>query len=721
MRTIEEMLSATGPLAEKLGPSFEPRPEQVRMAEAVAAAMEARTRLLVEAGTGVGKSFAYLLPAMLRCLEHHEVVVVATNTIALQEQLIRKDVPLLRELLEPADSIPAGQRPRIRPVLVKGRGNYVSIRRLRLASARQDQLFVDPAAKRTLHAIEDWAYHTRDGTLASLPQLERPGVWDKVESDSANCMGRKCPNYELCFYQAARREMERGNLLVCNHALFFSDLAMRAQGAGFLPDYSHVILDEAHGVEDAACDHIGVSLTEGRVNHLLNTLLAPRSNKGYLPQLGLSVGDAQAVANAMTLVDEAQRQSRAFFDSVADLIDRARPASPFARPRPSPDQSNADDNHADELPAATSQLGEGSVRIRRPDAMENPLSHAMQQLALSLRGLRDLTTSEPDRYELNAYALRAQSIAEDAAVLVGQKQEGCVYWAEAGSRGRTRRMTLACAPVEVGPLLEKHLFAGEFSVILTSATLATRGAAPTETRESAETAFSHTMDRLGCVGSATLQLGSPFDYAEQAQLYVDLSLEPPGGGSLALPEYNRLLAQRVLHHVRQTEGGAFVLFTSFATLNAAARQLRGPLEDEGLPLLAQGQDGSREDILERFRRDDRSVLFGAASFWQGVDVRGRSLRNVIITKLPFEPPDRPLTEARGELIRQRGGDPFFEDSLPRAVIRFKQGFGRLIRSRADRGRVVVLDPRIMTARYGKRFLAALPQGLKPTVIRADET
>ena len=735
------ILGLDGPIARALGPDYEPREQQLRMAERVAAAMERRETLLVEAGTGVGKSFAYLVPAIQRCLGRGETVVVATNTIALQEQLIERDIPLLQSTVLPANSdadrglespppcvaegggseaLPlqgpgAGAfQPRadwtgdLRACLVKGRGNYVSIRRLRLASARQDKLLTDAAARRSLHVIEDWAYETTDGTLSTLPPVERMGVWDKVQSDSPNCMGRKCAHYDECFYQAARRRMERSNLLICNHALFFSDLALRTRGTGFLPKYDHVILDEAHGVEDVAAEHFGLSLSEGRVNHLLGTLYQARTQRGYLANLMNLHNDIGSVERAVALVRAGERASRDFFESLLAL-DRS------------------------------SQVRNGRVREAR--AVANPLTPAMNDLAMRLRSLREDTKNEPDRFELAAYIERAVSIAEVAEAWVEQTAEQCVYWIEAKGPGedgapgyRGVRVSIAASPIDVAPLLEKHLFAKEHSVILTSATLATRTIREDEPTEHAETAFAHTIGRLGCEGAHTLQLGSPFEYARQVEVYVDRTMPSPsptkrrGGAGFQParespdgsppPSYERALADRILTHVRATGGGAFVLFTSFATLHKVADLLGAELAREDLPLLAQGRDGPRSEILRLFRDNERSVLFGAASFWQGVDVRGRSLRNVIITRLPFEPPDRPLTEARIERIRDRGGDPFKEDSLPRAVIRFKQGFGRLIRSSQDTGRVVILDPRVLSTGYGRSFMAALPEGVRTEVIHS---
>ncbi|GJQ31014.1 MAG: helicase [Phycisphaerae bacterium] len=704
---MADILSETGPIAAHLGAAFEARPEQGAMASAVARAMETRSHLLVEAGTGVGKSFAYLVPAVMRCIERGEKVVVATNTIALQEQLIEKDVPLLEALLAPVGA--EGVR-RLRPVLVKGRGNYVSLRRLKLASQRQDRLFADAAARRSLHVIEDWAMTTRDGTTSTLPPLERAGVWDKVQSDSGNCMGRKCPTYAQCFYQAARGALDGANLFITNHALFFADLNLRAQDAGILPDYDHVILDEAHAVEEVASDHFGLTLPEGRVAHLLTSLAHPRTGKGYLPHLALRA-EGDGLAAAVRCVDQAMHATRAFYDDLRALTRGGSGDTPWT--------------HAGDEAR--------SVRVREPGAVTNVLTPAMRDLALRLKALREGVVGDEDRYELNAYAIRAEMIAQAAETLVSQTLAGCAYWVETladrDDHAGGARVTLACAPVEVGPILRERLFRQKCSVTLTSATLATRSVRDDEPGESAETAFAHVIARLGCEGAKALQLGSPFDFARQMTVYLERgggseAQSRRGGAPRTLSDADDAgerrdglspLARVVLRHVDATRGGAFVLFTSFAALNRCASELAGPLAELGYPLLAQGRDGSRSAILQRFRESGKSVLFGAASFWQGVDVRGEALRNVIITKLPFDPPDRPLTQARSELIESRGGNPFMEDSLPRAVIKFKQGVGRLIRGKTDTGRVVILDERVRTARYGRLFLAALPEGAKITV------
>lgn len=641
-----DVLSPDGAIARRLV-GYEPRAEQMEMAERVRDAFANRRHLLVEAGTGVGKSFAYLLPAIEYVTKHDKRVVISTNTIALQEQLIEKDIPFLHATL--GEDFAA--------VLVKGRTNYLGLRRLAQASRRQQKLFESPEQLDQLWQIEDWAYKTEDGSLSDLAIAPHPSVWEKARSEHGNCLGRRCEYYKKCFYQQARRRARNAKLLVVNHAMFFSDLAVRRDGPGVLPDYDLVVLDEAHTVEQVAGDHFGATVSETQLRYLLSSLYNTRTRRGLLA--------AFSDDEALHAVIQANNAADVFFGAVADWQQR---------------------------------YGRGNGRLVQPLPIDNVLAGPLGELHRRLTALRSHIEAEEDRYEVAAYADRVKAFAAELVDILAQRREGWVYWLEVEYR-RNRRVSLKSRPVDVGPVLREHLF-DKTPVVLTSATLTTGGQNANGGKD-----FDYIQSRLGVEDADTALLGSPFDYASQVKIYLEADMPDPSDRAA----YEQRCIEAIEKYVRLTNGKAFVLFTGYELMNRCAEELRAFFELAGITLMVQGEGLPRSTMLARFRDDTDSVIFGTDSFWTGVDVPGEALSNIIITRLPFASPDRPDVQARIEHLRTRGENPFMKFQLPEAILKFKQGFGRLIRNRTDRGIVVILDPRVRTKAYGKQFLAALPQ------------
>jgi Rad3-related DNA helicase/DNA polymerase III epsilon subunit-like protein len=720
---IEGILKPGGAMSSAFT-QYEYRPQQVEMAQAVTSAFNKGHHLMVEAGTGTGKSIGYLLPAILYALRTGDRVLVSTNTINLQDQLFTKDLPLLHRVLErpakiqnPKSKIQNGpDLPPFRSALLKGKRNYICLRRW--YSFRRNQ----PASVEQLRVMVKvliWLPETDSGDRNELLLLNAENdVWGHI------CVSEEgCPLYEcrvrqkgLCFFDRARRQAYAAHILVVNHALLLSDLAM---GGGLLPEYDHLIIDEAHNLEDEATDALGFAVDRAMTMKLLDELsVAPgaRAARGrpddFLGLLRsslaaeLSKGDGKAGGRSRPGV------TRELVVAVDDVIGRVRPAIERARQSASDlfatlaavleicqDEHNVYDLRlriTDEVRRQPA-WGEAELTWDNLGLQLGAIEDGLQKISTLLGDLdwdtmpRQGETGDVPSYsdlllELRNHCSSVHKLRTNTNAAITNPEEGSVYWLEARVKGG--EVAVRCAPLHVGDLLDRHLFSAKRTVVLTSATLST------------DNDFSYIRERLGLHTGEDLQLSSPFDFAKSALVYVPTDMPEPGAQG-----YQRQLELTLIDLCQASQGRALVLFTSHSAVRATYRAIQRPLEDAGIMVLGHNIDGSRRQLLERFKNNPRTVLLGTSSFWEGIDVVGEALSVLVIAKLPFAVPTDPVFAARSETFE----DPFNQYSVPQAILKFKQGFGRLIRSRNDRGVVAVLDRRVLSKRYGQAFLNSLPE------------
>jgi ATP-dependent DNA helicase DinG len=690
-QAIEADLGPRGAIARSL-PQYEDRASQREMAGAVADLYNDGGVGLLEAGTGVGKSLAYLVPALRWAAANGDRTVVSTNTINLQEQLVRKDLPFLAGAF-------AGEQ-EVKFVLLKGWRNYVCLLRLAQSKLLASSLFADES-NAELEAIADWAERTTDGSLADLASPPRPEVWDEIAAEPDLCRKSACPHYGRCFLFQARREAQQADVVVVNHHLLMSDVAVKRakqnwEDAAVIPAYSRLVVDEAHHIEDAAAAHLGTSASRRGLQQLFSRLVrhgpGTRGGRGLLHSLEAKLVAAQDLLSTASLdiirktllpgVDAAREKSSLLFDLLqAYLQSRGETVCRLTA-------DFADDPiwRAGLTVALTDVLGEirllqsglDMIRIRmegakKPDESVMPLIGEMLAVGRRLEGV--------------AFAL-------EGTLRPPPEGEAMVRWVEL--RGREGNVGVSAVPLDLAPILREDLFSRVTTAILTSATLAT------------EARFDFLSRRLGIdsIGAnvVTEIFASPFEYPTHALFMVPTDAPAPNQDSSG---HMQAVVRSIIDVTAASDGGVFGLFTSHRDVRAAAAELRARGVERSRPLYVHGEDG-RDNLLRNFRASERAILLGTASFWEGVDVPGRALRGLVIARLPFRVPSEPVTAAHCEAIVQRGGDAFAEYMVPHAALRLKQGFGRLIRTATDRGVIVLVDPRAVNKGYGRSLLRDLP-------------
>ncbi|EFO81456.1 DNA polymerase III, epsilon subunit [Oscillochloris trichoides DG-6] len=676
---IAQFFSREGALGQAF-PGYEERSAQIDMACAVGAAFNESQVLVVEAGTGTGKSWAYLVPAVQYAIQRGERVVVSTNTINLQDQLFFKDIPDLQRIMAAAPDA----EPPFRAALLKGRSNYLCLKRYH--EVRENQT-LQAEEVRALLKIQLWLPTTTSGDKAELLLFDREhNAWNRVNVTTETCIGSRCKHFARCFFFAARREAESAHILVVNHALLLADLT---SAATVLPDYAHVVIDEAHNLEDVATDQLSFSIDQAKLIQFLDDLYLEgglQTVSGLLTDLPLRMGQGRLEQGVRDKVSE---QTRALSSGIErtriTIIECFRQITRFMT-------LQAESSPYDTRLRITDQVRKSddweTIQINWQYLLDSlvKIGDGLGKIETILSSLdRDSFPNYDDLFlkttVLNRFVLEVRTRTHD--IIFGNPESVC--WL---THDRLRNtLVMVAAPLEVAPIMQAQLFHQKQSVVLASATLTIAGS------------FDFISERIGISAYNSMQLDSPFDFEQQALVFIPNDIAEPNQRG-----YQQAVEQSLIDLCTATGGRTLALFTANSTLKQTYAAIQEALEEQEIAVLAQGIDGSRRTLLDRFKEFPRTVLLGTSSFWEGVDVVGDALSVLVITKLPFAVPTDPIYAARSELF----ADPFGEYSVPLSILKFKQGFGRLIRSREDRGIVVILDKRVISKKYGQQFLDSLP-------------
>lgn len=697
---VKSFFQPGGRLAERM-PTYEYRLAQEKMAIAVNGAFNHGGIVVIEAGTGVGKSLGYLIPAALWSLANEKRVVISTNTINLQEQLLKKDLPLLTDHLDIS----------VKAALVKGRGNYLCRRKI-------DELGVDSALlpglekqeRDFLGEIVSWSKNTSDGSLADLPIMPPHDVWELCNSEADICLGAKCSHYESCFFYQARRRAATAQLLIVNHHLLFADLGLPA-GFGLLPKYEAVILDESHHLEDVATGYLGENASRLGLTRVLGRLAhRKRTNSGVLARIYqrlqkiLQKHSSEFLENLLAALDADILPVVGFIaGEMGDFFSRWQAAFLGLEAETTRDKPGTYKRRITENDRGTDYWQSEIMPLARElRELFAPLFSALANLDKGIEeGIQDALLPV-ESFDFLLAELRGVSnrLRQYVGVfsrffLAEEREPGIIYWVEI-SRGRRLNLKVIMAPLDVGAVLVEKFYTRLETVILTSATL-------TVGRDFAYFLERSGLSRLPAANPVeTLLLDSPFDYRQNCRLLVPRDLPTPDQ-----KDYRDQLGIFLAELIKAAGGRTMILFTSYAMMNRVTLRCRELLAGQGFLLLQQGE-GQRHKLLHDFKNNPAAVLLATASFWEGVDVKGRALETLVIVRLPFKVPTEPVVQARSEFISASGGDPFRDYALPQAAIRLKQGVGRLIRSQSDRGLVVIADDRIVTKNYGRKLRESLP-------------